>query len=366
MVGLTYKLKICQLVKRDKIETLFAIIIGIVFGIVCGLIPSFHPNTILPIIQNAFKGNQNLGIFICALIPAQLIGSIIPSQTIKSANINSSSLAFIEDKSNENVQIAIYSALIAFLISAVFFWASFDLFSSIYLAIKDYIKYIVLGVSLITIFRNKPIFLSALVFLCSGFFAKATFDIDFNDPFLVIFGGLFGISGLIFLNEKEEDKKKEKITNEIQNTINPERFGRLVIYCTFGVFLGFISNLFPAIGSPALFALIFIPIVKYNKEAFIATTISISFSQLMFSLSSALSIGKIRVGSIQILAQNIDIGKNTPELIAVFLLSGAISAFIVSKIDLKKVIGKIDANKRVVSLVVLLLIAGLNLFVNGI
>lgn len=334
---------------------------GIGIGLLCGLIPAMHPNTIIPILQSILKKEEGIEVLITSLIPAQLIGSLVPSQLIKSANLNSTSLAFIKKKSEKNFTVALYCALISILISIGFFWITFDSFKILFPIIKDYAKFFVLFAAIITLLRSRNQIIEALlIFLASGFFGKYTFENGFNDPFLIIFGGVFGVASLIAIKKNNEEISKEEFS------LSAKEFLKISGYCLFGVMLGFLSNLFPAIGSPTLFALIFLPLLNYDKIMFIATTISISFSQVIFSLSSAITIEKIRVGSIAILSEIVDFESQTPKILIIFLLSASISAVIISKLNLKLINSKIGENSRIIKVVGILIIVGLNAITNGI
>lgn len=320
-----------------------------------------HPNTIIPIIQSILKNQEGVATLIVALIPSQLIASLIPSHLIKSANVNSSSLAFIKKSSEQNFRIALYCALISILISIGFFWMTFDSFNLLFPIIKEYTKFLVLLVAGLTIIRSKNQLLEALlIFLASGFFGKYAFETNFSDPFLIIFGGVFGIASLMAIKNTKEEISREEFS------LDAKEFLKIVAYCFFGVVLGFLSNLFPAIGSPALFALIFLPIIGYDKIIFIATTIAISFSQIIFSLSSAVTIEKIRVGSIAILSKVIDFETQTQKILIVFLLSSSVSAYIISRLNLGKINSKIIQNSNAIKVIGVVIIGGLNLATNGI
>lgn len=307
------------------------------------------------------KNQEGLGVLVASIIPAQLIGSLVPSHLIKSANVSSNSLAFIKKKQEKNFTIALYCALISILISAGLFWISFDSFKIIFPIIKEYTKYFVIVAAIVTVLRSKNRLVeAAFAFLASGFFGKYAFEIGFNDPFLIIFGGIFGVSSLIGIAENAQEIKHE------EGSITEKEFLKLVVYCGFGVILGFLSNLFPAVGSPALFALIFLPLIGFDRIIFIATTISISFSQVIFSISSALTIEKIRVGSVAILSKIADFETETPKIIMIFLLSGAISAYIISKLNLNQINSKITKNSQIIKVIGILTIGGLNIITNGI
>ncbi|VVC03757.1 Tripartite tricarboxylate transporter TctA family protein [Candidatus Bilamarchaeum dharawalense] len=294
--------------------------IGLLTGFVSGFFPGLHPNMIIPILSSLGIDDRTLAILIISLYPANLISSFIPSiffgvpdgRTV--VTILPGQRMVLEGKGLNALKVVLFSSIVTALLAVGVLYFSLDFFSWAYEVIRKEMSWILLAIVILLLARGKKPHFSAFVFILSGLLGKFSLGSDMVDPFLPLFSGMFTIAAILNYRRSNVPKQDdEKIEFD---------FGKFIII---GIVLGMLADLIPGIGSPAqmaTFATIFLPI---NTLGYLATISSISVSQAIFSLATSASIGKSRVGAMIWLAESIDIGKNLPFLIGLFILSMAIS-----------------------------------------
>ena len=298
------------------------ILLGVLLGIFAGLVPGLHSNTVISILSN-FELNQ-IEIIIIAIIPAHLIVSFIPSiffgipeqQTVVS--VLPGQRMTLEGKGLVALKTVLLSILLATLISMIIFPVSLWFFPIAYGAIREWIKYIVLGLSLILLLRARNLLFSCLIFVLAGAMGYMSLNSGLSDPFLPLFSGLYAVPSLLLY-------KFQKI--KVQKDLPLRDFN--LIYVFLGVIGGILADLLPGISSPgqvATFLTIFLPL---NSLSYLSAVASISTSQVIFAISTAASIDKARVGGIAILEKFVDLDKDPTHFLLLFFISVAITCSLV-------------------------------------
>jgi putative membrane protein len=295
-------------------------VVGLFFGFLSGLLPGLHSNTVISILSSLGIEGSALAIMIIALYPASLVASFIPAiffgipeQSTVVAVLPGQRMV-LGGQGLAALKTVLLSCVLAALVSSALFYASLDAFRLVYDAVRDYMRYILLAISLALLSRSRHPALASFVFAVSGLLGQFSLNSGMRDPFLPLFSGMFALAA---------------IANYGRNAVPPQKdtpvglgFARFALL---GVFLGMAADLIPGIGSPsqvATFATIFMPI---DTLGYLAAASSISVSQAIFSLSTSAAIDKSRVGATAWLAANMDVSRNLLLLLALFLVSISLS-----------------------------------------
>lgn len=303
---------------------LFSFITGLLIGLISGLLPGLHSNTVIAVLSSLGLDERAVAVMIIALYPAHLITSFIPSiffgvpeQSTVVAVLPGQRMVR-EGKGLEALKTVLLSCLIAALFSAALFYLSLEFFPLAYAAIKDYMEYILLAISLVMLAKSKNPHLALVIFLVSGLLGYYSLNIDMYDPFLPLFSGMFAMAAILNYRKASVPKQKDK----------PIEFD-FVKFAILGVLLGMVADLVPGIGSPSQVATFATLIMPLNTLGYLSAISSISVSEAIFSLSTEAAIDKSRMGATEWLSKFINIEENLMFLLVIFLISIAISVFIV-------------------------------------
>ncbi|MFH1685076.1 MAG: tripartite tricarboxylate transporter permease [Candidatus Micrarchaeota archaeon] len=298
--------------------------LGILLGILSGLLPGLHSNTVISVISSLGVDKQALSIIIISLFPANLITSFIPSIFFGIPEAGTI-VAILPGQRMVRKGLGIHalktvmiSCVFAVLISIVVFYFSLDLFPVIYGMIRAHMRYILLAISLILLLRSKAPHLSLIIFLLSGALGYYSLNSDMSDPFLPMFSGMFAIAAIL-------NYSKSIFPKQIDEPVKVD----FLKFTLIGVFLGFIADLIPGVGSPAQIATFLSIFMPLNTLGYLAAISSVSISQAIFSLATAVSINKSRVGATAWLSGNINIESNLVLLLILFLISSSATVFII-------------------------------------
>ncbi len=297
---------------------------GLFFGLLSGLLPGLHSNTIISVLSSLGLDERALAVMIISLYPAHLVTSFIPSiffgipESSTVVAVLPGQRMVLRGEGIAALKTVLLSCIIAALFSTILFYLSLDIFPLVYDAIRAHMKYILLGVSLVLLARSRKPVLAAVVFALSGMLGHYSLNSGMYDPFLPLFSGMFAMAAILnYRKSSLPEQKDSKIS-----------FG-FVRFTAIGVLLGMLADLIPGVGSPsqvATFASIFLPL---NAVGYLATISSISVSQAIFSLSTAASIGKARVGATAWLSEFISIEENLLFLLSAFIISMGVAAFVI-------------------------------------
>ncbi|MBU0532564.1 tripartite tricarboxylate transporter permease [Candidatus Micrarchaeota archaeon] len=307
---------------------------GVIFGFLSGFLPGLHANTIISVLSTLNIDENAMAVMIISLYPVHLVTSFIPAIFFGIPEISSvvavlpGQRMVLRGEGIDALKVILLSCIMAVFISVALFHLSLELFPLVYGAIREHMKFILLGITVLLLYRSRNPGLALLVFSASGMLGYYSLNSGIYDPFLPLFSGMFAIAAIINYQKSEVPEQKEK----------PMEFDFLK-FSMLGVVLGFLADLIPGVGSPsqvATFASIFVPL---NTVGYLAAISSISVSEAIFSLATSASIGKSRIGATVWLAETIKIEENLVLLLALFVLSTAIAVAVLYA--LRKYIAKL-------------------------
>jgi len=333
--------------------------LGILLGILSGLLPGLHSNTVISVISSLGVDKQALSIIIISLFPANLITSFIPSIFFGIPEPGTVVAALPGQRMVRKglgicaLKTIMISSVFAVLISIALFYVSLDLFPLTYDIVRGNMKYILLAISLVLLLRSKVPHLSLIIFLLSGAIGYYSLNSTMADPFLPMFSGMFAIAAILNYSKSVLPKQNDE----------PVKVDFLK-FTLIGVFLGFVSDLIPGVGSPAQIAAFLSIFIPLNTLGYLAAISSISISQAIFSLATAVSIKKSRVGATVWLSENIDIESNMVILLVLFLISSAATVLMI--FALRKKIAKLaslDFSK--INIILAVYLVAITFVING-
>ncbi|HSB46674.1 MAG TPA: tripartite tricarboxylate transporter permease [Candidatus Bilamarchaeum sp.] len=300
------------------------IALGLLLGGACGLIPGIHPNLVASLAGSVGWDAGALSIVLASMYSASIVFSFVPSVFFGIPEDASVACALagqrmaLGGKGISALKTMAASAALSALIAAGAFGASLAIYPAIYTVIGGFVKYILLALSAALILRGRNPALSLAVFASAGILGKLTLDSAIGDPFLPLFSGMFALSSILGSGGRALPAQEDG-----------PLWGGFPAYSALGAALGLLSNLLPAIGSSAQIAALASIFVPLGSLQYLATISSISASQALFSLASAVSIGKSRNGVTAWIAENTDISGSLGPLSAAFLAGAIVAALIV-------------------------------------
>jgi putative membrane protein len=245
------------------------------------------------------------------------------------------------------------SCLLAALLAVALFVPSLGFFPIAYEAVKPYMKYALLAVSLVLVGRGRHPPASAAVFVAAGMLGTFALHTDVYDPFLPLFSGMFAMAAIATYRRTKVPEQKD----------SPIGFG-FAKFVAVGVLLGMLADILPGIGSPAQVATFATMLMPLNTAGYLATISSISVSQAVFSLSTSASIDKSRVGATAWLSQAMEIGDNLPLLLALFVLGIALASLAAYSLRGKiAMLASLDFSKA--NVVIALYLAAITMVLDG-
>lgn len=333
--------------------------IGFAIGFLGGLMPGLHSNTLISVLWGLGLDERALAIMIIALFPAHIISSFVPSvffgvpDSSTVLSVLPGQRMVLRGEGLVALRAILLSCVVAALLSCAIFPVSLDLFPAAYGIMRGQMGWILLAISLVLLSRSRSPLLSAAIFALSGILGQISLNSGMHDPFLPLFSGMFAMAAII-------NYKKSSVPQQRDAGVGPD----FLKFAVAGVLLGMIADLIPGVGSPsqvATFATIAMPL---NTVGYLSMISSISVSQAIFSLSTSASIGKSRVGATAWLSESMDIGENLALLLALFIISMAVSALLVHIIRGRIAkIASLDFSKA--NLVLALYIAAVTIVLDG-
>lgn len=325
---------------------------GIVLGLISGFIPGIHSNTIIAVIGSLGFVSNDFASLAIGLFPAHMVAAFIPSiffgipeQGAVIAVLPGQRLV-LEGKGLVALKSVLAGCVFAALLCVVLFQPSLGIYKLVYYAIKDHLKWIILAIVGVLVFRSKSPGFSVLILLLSGGLGVYSLNSNMVDPFLPMFSGMFAMGAILNYSARKVPKQEDRPVDR-----------GILKYAGFGVLLGMFADLLPGIGSPsqvATFATIAMPI---RTLGFLVTISSIAVSEGLFSLATTASIGKSRMGATAALADTVDVAGNLTGLLVLALVS--ITAVVLIIYLLRKHISRlanIDFSKANIILAIYLLL----------
>ncbi|MBN1170127.1 tripartite tricarboxylate transporter permease [Candidatus Micrarchaeota archaeon] len=303
---------------------------GFILGILSGLLPGLHSNTVISALSSFGIEESALAVMIIAMFPANLVTSFIPaiffgipeSGTVV-ATLPGHRMV-LKGYGISALKTILLSCIIAAVFSISLFWLSLDMFPLIHNLIRGHMKFILPLISVVLLARGRQPHLSLIVFLMAGIIGYFSLNSEMKDPFLPMFSGMFAIASMIFYSHGKTVRQKDE----------PIGF-EFVKFSLIGVFLGFFADLIPGVGSPSQVAAFLTIIMPLDSFGFLAAISSISVSQAIFSLATAASINKSRVGATAWLSENIAIQENLVMLLVLFLISLSLAVLVIYLLRMK-------------------------------
>jgi len=302
----------------------FVFCAGVLLGLLSGLLPGLHSNTVISALSTLPLDSETLALLIIALYPASLIVSFVPSiffgipETGTVVAVLPGQRMVLEGEGLAALKTVLFSCIVTALLSSGLFFFSLDIFPAAYETIRPYMRYILLAISLVLLARSRTPLLAAFIFLLSGLLGYYSLNSGMADPFLPLFSGMFAVAAIA-------NYGKSRIPEQHETRLDTG----FLKFTLIGVLLGMAADFIPGVGSPsqvATFATIF---MSMDTLGYLAAISAISVSQSIFSLATAASIGKARVGATAWLAQYMDIGQNLTLALTLFILSMAIAVAMV-------------------------------------
>jgi len=303
---------------------IISFVMGFLLGLCAGFLPGIHPNTLASVLSTSPLSDHSTAMMLIGMFPANVIASFVPAIFfgIPEAGTLVSALPghrmTMQGKGLIALKTVLISILIAILFAAFLFYPSLFVFPYLYSLVKPVLKYIVLILAGILIFKSRKKFLAAVVFICAGLLGYFSLNSEMPDPFMPLFSGMFAVGALLNMTESKIPKQKKEGMFKIN----------LVPYILLGVLFGLFADVLPGISSPSQMATFMGIAVPMNSLAYLSSVSSISISESLFSLSTNVSIDKSRIGTTAWLSEFINIEQNLILLIILFILSASMAALI--------------------------------------
>jgi putative membrane protein len=226
---------------------------------------------------------------------------------------------------------ALYISLMSCLLTLVAIVVTLPFFTwivpLIHSALDGYIHFLIISMAIWVILKEEGIkkFYSALLFMLSGVWGVITLNsilINSNDVLFPALTGMFGLASMLISAQSTDVLPKQKVEKNIKT-------GNLAKTVLSGIFAGLLIGILPGIGESQAGVLVSQFTNISNKE-FLGSLASINMSNLLFSIVSFYSLGRIRSGvgaAISEILTNYNFSMFIMSL-GVILFSGALSSLL--------------------------------------
>jgi putative membrane protein len=297
-----------------------SVLIGIALGIISGLVPGLHPNFLGAILLSQINDWWVLPSFITMLVSSRFFEVIRSTFLFVPEEDNVLAMHPIfkfvnEGKSLAAIRLMITGTLTALLIGIIISPILVKLIPILYNLAKEYIPFLLIGIVVLLIIKEKYPLFAVGIFSLSGIIGYFGLKM-LNQPLLILLTGFFGFPILF-------DIKKSKLPKQIKSSkviIKKDLIwkGNLSAFLS-SFFLTFI----PAVG-PAQASLLSRWLLK-KKEEFLISIGAISGFDIIFSTILLFTIGKARIGVLEMLGSKFSI--SLMMLIVIFALAIATGIF---------------------------------------
>lgn len=359
-------------------EILLAIILGIIAGTITGLIPGIHINLVatfllvyFTVLIQFFEINHLIIFILCMgtihtfvdFIPSILFG--VPSSDTALSVLPAHKLV-LEGKAYEAIFLSsigsLFGLFFVYLTSPIFYFSLEYMYNSI----KNYIPYLLIFtlVSLLLLEKKiKKIVYATIIITLSGALGMLILNTNLtNDPLLLLFTGLFGISS-IFLSLKDENSIYPKQIFKLKFKVDREFLKAISV----GGICSSICSVSPGIGNSQAATLASLFFKEIEAKIFIVVTSAINTINFTLSIITFYLIDRARNGAI-VAISNIIEKINTQEMLLYLLIVfiTAIVGFIVTLLIGKtsiKIITKL--NFKIINYTLLILLFSVIFFLNS-
>jgi putative membrane protein len=348
------------------VEIIITLFIGILAGTFTGVTPGIHINLIsaMLIASSVFLLNYvsltAMAVFIISMSVTHSFVSVLPSiflgapDSATALGVLPGHRYLLQGNGLMAVKLTIIGSLGSLLLSIIMYPILYLITINIYDFIKIYIGFILIGITLFMILRDRLKIWSLFIFLLSGCLGIIVLSWpNLNNPLFPLLSGLFGVSTLLISIKDKNTLPKQKILNHTQ--LNKSITIKALLS---GQFSGFLTAVLPGIGSGTAAVLSLQITRKLGDSGFMILIGSISTANFVLSLISLQALDKARNGSIvaiKALLENITLNE-VYLFILVALISGAIASVFTLKIGefFSKFITRINY-KMLVSLIIILI-----------
>ena len=303
---------------------------GIIAGIITGLIPGIHINLISSIVLINFSILLNfidiraIVIFIITMgvihtfidfIPSILFG--VPSDDTALSVLPGHKLV-LDGKAYKAIFLSSVGSLSGMFFAIIFSPLFYFTIEGLYTFFKKYVPYILITTSILLIIfekNNNLRFWALIIATFSGALGMLILNSTItNNPLLVLFTGMFGISTM-FSSLVNENGKIPKQNFDVDFKIN-FRFIKAIFI---GGCASSICSISPGLGNAQAGTISALFFKKISSEIFIVVLSAINTINFILSLITFYLIDKARNGSILVISQIVE-GINIRELIFFFII----------------------------------------------
>jgi putative membrane protein len=351
------------------LPVLIAILCGICAGIVTGLIPGIHINLVsimLVGLSGWFLGFTEpivLGAFIIAMAVTHTFLDSIPSIFLGAPDADMvmgvlpGHRLLLEGKGYEAVKLTTIGSLICLIFVVILIPIMIPFVPKIYEFIQPYIGFILIGVVLFMLLKEKGLngkFWGFFVFFISGVLGMIVLNWpNLEQPLFPMLSGLFGVSTLLTSLSNNVEVPKQYVSESIKiKTKN--KFKAIGA----AVFSGSLTGMFPGLGS-AQAAIISMQIVgDIGMYAFLILVGGINTVNFVFSLVTLYTLQKARNGAIVAVLEilkSISVHELVVFLCAA-LIAGGIATFLALYITkgFSSIISKVNYKKLCIGIISLI------------
>lgn len=320
------------------LEIILFSILGVSVGVVAGLLPGIHPNqvyiimiSLLPLVAGISTSSVLAFILSVAVsnvmfnyIPTLFFSVPDPSTVI---NVLPGHRMVLEGRGMSALYISLMSAFLT-LVAAIaalplFLW----LIPKLYASLNSYIHVLIIGLAvwMIMMERGRKKLFALAVFMLSGIWGIVTLNsvlIDSNDVLFPALTGMFGLAGLLVSARGVDTLPTQKVAK----TVGMGNIGKIILT---GLFSGLVIGILPGIGESQAGVLVS-QLTNLSNTEFLGALASINASNLLFSVISFYSLGRIRSGIGAAISESVghyDLSLLVTSL-GVILFSAALSAML--------------------------------------
>ena len=356
------------------IELIIALLIGILAGTFTGLAPGIHINLISTILIASLStvpflntiSPIALAIFITSMAITHSFLDFIPSIYLGAPD-EDSFLSVLpghqllkQGRGHEAVILTLQGSLTALIIIIVFIPIFIFILPAIHQSLTQILPFVLIFASLYLILREQEFLISLTVFILAGFLGLITFNLPVKEPLLPLLTGLFGASALIISLKTESQKlTKQKITKIKDIKLTKKQFLKSSLAASISAPL---CSFLPGIGSGHA-AVIASEIHETDARSFLFLVGAINTIVIALSFITVYSINKTRSGAavaVKEILKSISI-QDLTAITATIFISGILSFIIGIKIS--KIVAK-NINKasyKLLSIITLIILLGVNL-----
>ncbi|MDP2749846.1 MAG: tripartite tricarboxylate transporter permease [Nanoarchaeota archaeon] len=345
------------------IEIVLALLLGIFCGIITGITPGIHINlvavmlvSISPFLLQYFPVIA-LGVFIISLSVTHTFLDIIPSIFL-GAPSSETALGVLpghrflmKGQGMLAVRLSVIGAFFATIVSIAAFPLLLPFVKFFYPYVESVMGYLLFGVVIFMISRDRKRTWAIFVFLMSGFFGLLVFSLPIKDPLFPMLSGMFGIATLIVSYFGENNLPVQKDDKEIK--LNKKKCAQAVCGGSIG---GFFTAIMPGLGGSSAAVISLQLFRKLGDDGFMILMGAIGTVNFVLSLVALSALDKARNGgiiAIQQLMENI-----TMNHIIVFLIASLIACCIAVFLTLNiakvfsKLISVVNYKKLIISVII--------------